>query len=526
MDAPRIQEYMKDLHCYRKRANLSRLDVENRISRYVPNIQPPRLESFFEWLDGMTTMDGLEHASPETLMHYLRRAQEAKHDYVDLLNAAFCTEAEYLQKWVSIIFKLGRYAIASRAFCQLAVEIPALFNPMVVSAISSPDKVSVPDDEVDLGQTLRRLFGTQEKEYIRRLSHIWVGKGSPRKYFLRQCPTRLTVHAELQLVGFYDANPQRMPSFRFIGVSKKSCYLCDRFLSIHPASFSTSACHQKLYSAWIPPPTVENKIYDRYKSIIINLTSLVEAAAKQELNRRVNNPHKLVPPDSSAGVSLTGLMEPGTASVMPEALVESQIGFNHFSIGHNAPTRSSRLESSGDIQSLCFSSRTADSIPQAEASEMDNDNKLFSHAGIDSRSPEPSNQFVDMVLHFKRVDDPFKQDIVYVAETFDNGSRKPSWKKLLEIVESGGELGVGFKTEGDVLVIENQMVVDSERQFLACLQYLRNADKLNAQAMVYKRTNVRHAANRSMVAPGAVRSRAKRRWKWANLGSILFRENC
>lgn len=164
-----------------------------------------------------------------------------------MLNAAFCKDSGQLEKCILIILKIGRYGIASRAFVELALEQPTLFDRMTVHALVPPPTISTQHVCADLGLALRTIDNSQRDQYIDRLSQIWAGKGNPYSYFGRQCPTRLTVHAELQPLSFYDDNPHRMPHFRFIGVSKNSCYLCDRFLANHPLSLTTSACHQKVY---------------------------------------------------------------------------------------------------------------------------------------------------------------------------------------------------------------------------------------------------------------------------------------
>ncbi|PYI33787.1 hypothetical protein BP00DRAFT_304159, partial [Aspergillus indologenus CBS 114.80] len=158
-------------------------------------------------------------------------------------------------KCILIILKTGRYGIASRAFAELALEQPTLFDRRAVHALVPPPAISTQHVCTDLGLVLRRIDNSQQDQYIARLSQIWAGKGNPYSYFGRQCPTRLTIHAELQLLSFYDDNPHLIPEFRLIGVSKKSCYLCDRFLTHHPLSFTTSACHQKVYPTWAPPST-------------------------------------------------------------------------------------------------------------------------------------------------------------------------------------------------------------------------------------------------------------------------------
>lgn len=116
----------------------------------------------------------------------------------------------------------------------------------------------------------------------------------------------LPVHAEIQIINFYDHYQERGPALRFIGVSKKSCFLCHRFLSSHPHSFGVSSCHQKLYLAWRPPPTPSSSVCKQYKAIISELSKVMEAVAKQELQSRLGS-RRPVPLDSSIEISLTGL---------------------------------------------------------------------------------------------------------------------------------------------------------------------------------------------------------------------------
>lgn len=147
-----------------------------------------------------------------------------------------------------IVFKLGRYSIASRAFVQLASDFPALFNPMSVECVIAPLKtqVTIPQNEMPSTSVLRRVVGGHEREYRSRLASVW-NTVDPEKRFRRACSVNLTVHAEIQLVNFYDQNRLCKPSFRSVRVSKKSCYLCRMFLATHPESFCVSSCHQKLY---------------------------------------------------------------------------------------------------------------------------------------------------------------------------------------------------------------------------------------------------------------------------------------
>ncbi|KAH7113693.1 hypothetical protein B0J13DRAFT_460669, partial [Dactylonectria estremocensis] len=125
------------------------------------------------------------------------------------------------------IFKLGRYAIAARALLQLASEVPSLFSPMLVEPVTAPPRTQFgfSQGEMPLTYVLRRIVGSREEEYVSRLVRVW-NVLDPETHFRNACSLNLSVHAEVQLISFYDQYPERKPALRFVGVSKKSCFLC------------------------------------------------------------------------------------------------------------------------------------------------------------------------------------------------------------------------------------------------------------------------------------------------------------
>jgi hypothetical protein len=136
---------------------------------------------------------------------------------------------------------------------------PALFCPMQIETVHSPAKLvfSTPCTGRPLSQVLRRVVGDREEELSNRLATVW-NVSNPE---VRACHLRPAVHAEMQLIGFYDHNPELTSSFRLIGVSKESFYLCQRFLMGHASSFTVSSCQQELYLSWRPPPSAKAKTY-------------------------------------------------------------------------------------------------------------------------------------------------------------------------------------------------------------------------------------------------------------------------
>jgi hypothetical protein len=92
--------------------------------------------------------------------------------------------------------------------------------------------------------------------------------------------------------------------------------------------------------------------------------------------------------------------------------------------------------------------------------------------------------FSDIVVHFTRVGDTTRQDIIRMGDISDLSTHLPSWAKLVDIIEAGGKFGLGFVQRSECIVAEGQINTHNERQFLACLQYLRNNNRLNVEAAV------------------------------------------
>ena len=488
----KIHSYLKDLCAAKDVFNDPVSAVKSRIMEFSTSASA--LQGFLEWFGHIFAIRDLpDDSGPGILIDYIRWAQKARSHYLGFLKAAFPVKDQPLPRWVCTVFKLGRYGIASRALVQLASEYPAL-NPMIVEPVTAPSRMpfTIPEDEIPLTRVLRRVIGARTEEYIPRLARVW-NVADIETHFRRACSMDLAVHAEMQLVNFYGHNRQYKPSFRFIGVSKKSCYLCYLFLINHPESFCVSSCHQKLYLPWIPPPAADSGVYKQYKAITTQLSMLMEAAAKQDLEDRLGGQRRFVPADSTAGVSLSGLTEP--AEMGNQIVVESQADFQVMPDtaikGSIAVDGSSTIE--GETTESESSFRPIDIVSLAP-SNMEIDPATSNRVGVAIPREQSFNgnptSVLAMVFHFVRAGDGNKQDIISIGDIFDHSTNRPSWAKLLEILKADDDFGVAFKEDQEILVVNNQIRVGNERQFLACLQYLHNLSILSSEAFVYKISEV------------------------------------
>lgn len=407
-------------------------------------------------------------ATPSQLLPHITWAEKAKWEYSTYLEAVFVVQGTQLPPWVYNIYKLGRYAVASRAMCQLATEYPALFCPMRIESVQPPAKLvfSIPSAERPLSQVLRRVYGDRDDEVATRLGSVW-SVSDPEVRFSKACRLHLAVHAEMQLIGFYDENTELTPSFRFIGVSKKSCFLCQRFLLSHPSSFTVSSCHQKLYLSWRPPPLARPKTYKSYKSIMTSLCKLMESTARRDLQNRLGS-YRSIPLDSTAGVSLTGLTNYNLVTPEGVAVTSSEPPSPYVSDSEEDDMAGASLRTDSTI----FADNDVAPRPMRTL-------------GGDERPSPP------LVFNVVRADNVDRRDLVSLRDVED-ATHKPSWGVFVKILNDSDDFGVCYNAQKEFLTVNDVLRVGNERQFHACLQFLRNSDCHNANVIVRTYASLEH----------------------------------
>ncbi|KAL0766420.1 hypothetical protein CaCOL14_010865 [Colletotrichum acutatum] len=473
LDKAKIWHYLMELRKHRSDI----LRAEQFLPQLSSIFEVNEHERFTSWMGNLISITTLATAAPPSdILHYILWAEKAKWELSTYIEALFSAQGTGLPSWIYSVYKLGRYGVASIALCRLPTEFRALFCPMRIETIKPIPRLEflITEEERPLRDTLRRVAGGQEQEFARRLATVW-GVTDPEPRFRKACRLDLAVHAEMQLIGFYDQNPELMPSFRFMGVSKKSCFLCQKFLEDHPASFSVSSCHQKLYLAWRSPPTSDKRVYKTYKTITTNLCVQMEATAKRELQSRIGSA-RVSQLDSTAGVSLTGLVD-----YRPLSPAESA----------NTSDASSPPDSSPELPQEPLE----DDYNEAPSGvSLETDKEIFPTTSRVGRSGEtiflPSLTCSDerytakFVFNVGRADNPQRRDLVALEDILDT-SQKPSWRKLIEILSDDEHFGVGFVEETEFLMINENLWVRDERQFLACLQFLRNSGCCNVGVVVH-----------------------------------------
>jgi hypothetical protein len=96
--------------------------------------------------------------------------------------------------------------------------------------------------------------------------------------FLRRW-RQYVVHAEMQLLLFYEAHADIRLVHNYIGISKRSCYLCAAFIRFH-GQFVMEGAHQQLYSLWTIPLRIAFQTLpkeDNFKRALSSLCDDVQA---------------------------------------------------------------------------------------------------------------------------------------------------------------------------------------------------------------------------------------------------------
>jgi hypothetical protein len=209
--------------------------------------------------------------------------------------------------WMETLYKLARYCGESKYMVKFAMKQPEVFASIRIQHIEAPAQrtFSLLSEKTPLQGALERLVKnrsmiTKTKD---RLADRWQTSNVEAR-LSGACKLRLTLHAEMQLLGFYECNPALVPQLRLMGTSKKACYLCHEYLLLHTFSIRVSACHQKIYPTWMPPPCHDIPGEPKY-NCFWRLSKKVEQITIKELKSGLEAPQMPRNKDSTAGPSLT-----------------------------------------------------------------------------------------------------------------------------------------------------------------------------------------------------------------------------
>ncbi|KAK2605534.1 hypothetical protein N8I77_008364 [Diaporthe amygdali] len=261
--------------------------------------------TFKQWICNLPLLASLNlRSDPADLIPHIIWASQARWTYSEQLESFLGCEDGELPSWLKYLYKLGRYYAATKAMAKLATKQPAVFTRIHVEPVVAPqpEEFSLGEERTPLLTVLKRLTKTDPDKLKEKLGQTWLTT-DPETRLRRACRMTLTVHAEMQLLSFYDHNSHLTPRLLFMGTSKKACYLCHEFMSRHPLTIGVAATHQKLYPTWMPAPC-SSVVRKRHKALIWDVSRHLEQTTARDLETRLGI-RRLITMDSTAGPSLT-----------------------------------------------------------------------------------------------------------------------------------------------------------------------------------------------------------------------------
>lgn len=264
---------------------------------------------------------------PETVVFLILWSSDARTLYSEPLKDLLGWNQAQTPPWLDSLRKIARYRFAIKSMIKLAAQQPEAFASIRIQGVNAPEfrpfSLSL-KEKTPLLETVKKLF-KEDSGIIMEQLEKHLGTQNAEAELHKACRLNLTLHAEMQLVLFYEGNPASTPRMLFIGTSKKACFHCHEYLLRHPLGLQVMACHQKIYPSWMPPPFYKIPGQSR-STTFIKLSKMIEQLTKEELRTALNNPRRPKNQDSTAGPSLSitttvpTVLAAGLATNVPYAL--------------------------------------------------------------------------------------------------------------------------------------------------------------------------------------------------------------
>lgn len=270
------------------------------------NDRQVKSEKFGIWLDKCpfltSTSQGWNHATTAIFIDW---ASQARWYRAEQFQTLLGPEKSQYQVWLYDLHKIARYYSAVKSMVKFAMKEPGIFKEIYIQEITAPKPVpfQLPNEETPLFTAVSKLMEKDTRSTMEQLENH-LDTHDVESQLRDACRLNLTLHAEMQLVVFYEGSPECAPRVRLMGTSKKACFLCNEYLRHHPLKLQVSACHQKIYPSWRPPPYYQAP--GKYMGAPFNkLLDNIEKLTKRDLKTALGAPRRHMNYDSTAGPSLT-----------------------------------------------------------------------------------------------------------------------------------------------------------------------------------------------------------------------------
>ena len=235
--------------------------------------------------------------------------------------------------------KLGRYySISCDLVCVARSEEYSIFNSISIETSptlrpSQPLKVDKNVHPLTALQNILRPRGDEQSKSLRPSLERCLGKRTEVildqfRLAIADYHKSVKVHAEIQLLFFYELNPKRIRP-RTICSSKSACYLCDLFFGLH-GQYYVPRTHGRLYHRWTLPdwhiilPEMRRRDFD---VLLRKFSERLTAKVKVALDRRpllANHPNESTLVRSLSPITQVLPPVPSLATTLGLALTREQ----------------------------------------------------------------------------------------------------------------------------------------------------------------------------------------------------------
>lgn len=129
-------------------------------------------------------------------------------------------------------------------------------------------------------QVLQNYTVTNMTRNIPEIATTYKGRTDEMQRLLGRW-NKYVVHAEMLLLIFYEENPQYIPIINYLGISKRSCFLCANFIRYHN-KFGFEGEHKQLCCLWALPKQIKFESAEhnqRFSTALTELHSLIKRRA-------------------------------------------------------------------------------------------------------------------------------------------------------------------------------------------------------------------------------------------------------
>lgn len=198
------------------------------------------------------------------------------------------------RKILTTVAKLSRYWTISKFLLKLASQSRLCQSVDVRTIRYEAQAAPATEPEAYIDRSINRVYN--DERFKRKLTTRKLNsKKQIRAFVAREVSVKHPVHAEVQLLWYYETNACEIRP-RVIGSSKKACFLCNLFFRLH-GGYITPATHGRLYTKWGLPRT------DNRKAHAAGLDGTVHGmieVVKHKLEGELNSPQRPRPPPAES----------------------------------------------------------------------------------------------------------------------------------------------------------------------------------------------------------------------------------